>query len=190
VIDRLARAYVRVLDVPRTVLAVVVCMAVVAGYYSTRFSFDASSDTLVVQGDPDLAEYLRVSERFGGDEFLLLIFRPAEGDALAPANVDTLERLQADLEAVDGVAGVFSILDAPLLESPPVPLAELADGFRTLASEGIDHDLARRELTGSPLFGELLITDDAAASGLRIDLGLGDEMLAVDRERATLREQK
>ena len=168
-------------------LAVLGLTLAAAGYFATQFSFDASSDTLVVQGDPDLATYLRVSEQFGGDEFLLMTFEPAEGDALAPANLDTLARLEADLETVDGVAGVFSILDVPLLESPPVPLGELAEGFKTLTAEGVDLDLARRELTTSPLFRDLLITRDGSASALRIDLALDGELLQVDRERAALR---
>ncbi|MEQ8857213.1 MAG: MMPL family transporter [Pseudomonadales bacterium] len=168
-------------------LGALAVLLLVAGYYATQFSFDASSDTLVVRGDPELATYLRVSEQFGGDEFLLMTFRPDQGGALAPENLDTLARLSEDLMTVDGVAGVFSILDVPLLESPPLPIAELADGFRTLQSPGVDRDLARRELTGSPLFSELLITDDAETSALRIGLALDGDLLRVDRERAALR---
>ena len=166
-------------------------LAAVAGYYATQFTFDASSDTLVVQGDPDLATYLRVSERFGGDEFLLMTFQPAEGDALAPENLDILARLKAELEALDGVAGVFSILDAPLLQSPPVPIAELGEGgFRTLRSPDVSREMARRELTESPLLRDLLITDDSDTSAMRIDLALDGGLIEVDSERAELRNRQ
>lgn len=166
-------------------------LLLLAGAYATRFSFDASSDTLVVKGDPELATYLRVAETFGGDEFLLMTFRPATGDALAPDNLHVLAELQGELEALPGVAGVFSLLDAPLLQSPPMPLAELADGFRSLRQpERVQLDLARSELTGSPLFRELLVTADGSASALRIDLGLDGELERVDSERAALRVQQ
>ncbi|MFW6092744.1 MAG: MMPL family transporter [Pseudomonadota bacterium] len=158
-----------------------------AGYYATGFSFDASSDTLVVRGDPDLATYLRVAETFGGDEFLLLTFTPDEGEALSRDNLDTLAALESDLAEVEGVSDVFSVLDAPLLQSPPVPLGELADGYRTLASPGVDLALAERELTRSPMFRNLLITEDGATTALRIDLALDSELAQVDRERAALR---
>lgn len=190
ILDRLAAAYLRLLDSPRTLLLVLGAVVALAGYYATHFSFDASSDTLVVQGDPDLATYLEVSERFGGDEFLLMTFEPDEGDALAPRNLATLAELQRDLEAVDGVSGVFSILDAPLLQSPPVPVTELDEGFNTLRDEDVDLSLAREELTRSPFFRDLLITDDAATSALRIDLVLEGELLAVDRERAALKNRR
>jgi len=173
------------------VLVLLALLMLVAGFYATRFSFDASSDTLVVQGDPELATYLRVSEQFGGDEFLLMTFRPDEADALTPENLDTLGRLEADLEALDGVSDVFSILDAPLLQSPPVSLGELSAGeYRTLGSPDVNRQMARDELTASPLFRNLLITDDAETSALRIGLALDGELLAVDRERAALRNRQ
>lgn len=186
-VDTLAQRYLRLLDYPRVLLAVLACAMLAAGYFATKFSFDASSDTLVVQGDPELAAYLDVAERFGSDEFLLMTFEPDQGDALTPDNLEVLGRLERDLEAIDGVADVFSILDAPLLESPRVPVAELAEGFNTLRSPSADLELAREELTTSPLFRNLLITENANTSALRIELDLGGELTAVDRERAALR---
>lgn len=183
----MAEGYLGLLDRPRLLLAALSVALVVAGFYAARFEFDASSDTLVVKGDPDLATYLQVSERFGGDEFLLMTFQPDQGDALSPENLKTLGELEDDLEELDGVKDVFSILDAPLLQSPPLPIAELAEGYHTLRSPGTDLALAREELTHSPLFGNLLITPDAGASAMRIDLDLGGALTAVDRERAELR---
>ena len=49
------------------------------GYFSKDFRLDASSDTLLIEGDPDL-EYLReVTERYGSKEFLVLTYSPNEG---------------------------------------------------------------------------------------------------------------
>jgi len=160
-----------------------------SGYYATHFSFDASSDTLVVEGDPDLAAYLKVSETFGGDEFLVLTFTPSQGDALEAGNLQTLRQLQTEIEAIDGVASVFSVLDVPLLQSPPMPLTELAEGFHTLESPDVDLELARKELRSSPLFRELLITLDGKTTAMRIDISLDRALLVVDEERARLKAQ-
>ncbi len=181
--------YLRALNYPRTLLTLVALLLVVAGACGTRFSFDASSDTLVVEGDPDLATYLRIAETFGGDEFLLLTFTPRDGDALDPANLATLRALQQEIAALEGVGSVFSILDAPLLKSPPVPLAELARGFRTLESADVDRPSAREELKESPVFGGLLITADARTTAMRVDISLDRELLVLDEERARLRSQ-
>ena len=180
-------AYLRLLDFPRLLLGFLAVCACVAGYYAAQFSFDASSDTLVVRGDPDLATYLRVSEQFGSDEFLLMTFSADGGDALAGENLEILAQLQADVASLEGVSGTFSILDVPLLQSPPKPIAELADGFLTLRSAGVDVELARQELTSSALFRDLLITADADTSAMRVDLALDGQLLAVDSQRAALR---
>ena len=151
--EQIVAAYVRLLDYPRSLLAVMAGLLTVAVFYGSGFSFDASSDTLVVEGDPDLATYLEVSATFGGDDFLLLTFTPHEGDIFDPDNLATLDMLAARLAAVPGVRDVFSILDAPLLKSPPVPLTELAAGFRTLRSADVDLDLAAAELADFVLGG-------------------------------------
>ena len=186
--SRVAGWYAALLDRPRLLLTFIVAICVLAGYYSTRFSFDASSETLVVDGDPDLAAYRLVAERFGGDEFLLLTFEPRSGDALAPANLKYLRNIVDDVKQVPGVRGVFSVLDAPLLKSPRVPLDELADGYLTLESPGADAALAFEELSSSPLFKELLISRDGRASAMRIDLEPNRRLTEVTEERERLRQ--
>jgi predicted RND superfamily exporter protein len=176
----------RVLDFPRVCLGVIALLALVAGYYTTRFSFDASSDTLVVEGDPDLAAYIDVSSTFKGDAFLVLTFTPAEGEALAEDNLDTLSQLTRRLANVPGVEGTFSVLDVPLLESPPMPLGELAEGFKTLTHPDVDRALAKEELRTSPLFRELLITADGNTTAIRIDLVPDSVLLQVEARRAEL----
>jgi predicted RND superfamily exporter protein len=179
--------YLRALDFPRVCLAVIALFAVIAGVYTQRFSFDASSDTLVVDGDPDLAAYIDVAATFKGDDFLVLTFAPYEGEALSTENLATLRMLVARLAEIDNVAGIFSVLDVPLLKSPPVPLAELAEGFKTLDHPEVDLQLAREELSGSPLFRELLITADARTTAIRIDIEPDLELLDVEARRAALK---
>ncbi len=155
---------------PRAVLLVGALLAVLAALYSTRFSFDASAETLVVEGDANFAAYERITETFTGDDFLLITFAPHDGVLLSDANIERFERLRARIAATDGVASVFSLLDVPLLKSPPVPLTELAAGMKTLRSEGVDRELAIKELRDSPLFRELLISADGGSGAMRANM--------------------
>jgi predicted RND superfamily exporter protein len=179
--------YLRALDFPRICLAVIALVAVIAGVYMQRFSFDASSDTLVVEGDPDLAAYLDVSATFKGDDFLVLTFSPLEGEALSQNNLDILRALVERLRQIEHVAGTFSVLDVPLLRSPPVPLAELAEGFKTLDHPEVDLALAKDELRNSPLFKELLITSDGRTTAIRIDIEPDEALVDVEYRRAELK---
>ena len=183
------QGYVSLLNHPKWLLFVVAGLLVVGGFFATRFSFDASSETLVVEGDPDLAAYERVSETFGGDAFLLLTFAPHDGDPLSAANLERLWQLQNRVLAIDGVMSVFSLLDAPLLSSPPIPLEQLADGFRTLRSPDVDKALAANELRTSPLFRELLISNDGNTTAMRIDIAPDVALNDLEARRATLRNQ-
>ena len=168
--QHIEQAYVRLLNRPGWLIVGLTGALLLAAGYASRFSFDASADTLVVQDDPDLALYREISAVFGGDDFLLVTFTPHEGPLLSMANVRLLAELQDRLGAIEGVTSVFSVLDAPLLKSPPVPLDELAEGFRTLLSPDTDRALAVEELSGSPFFRELLISADGRTAALRVEL--------------------
>ena len=68
--------------------------------------------------------------------------------------------MQKDLEALDGVSKVVSILDVPLLNSPAIRLDQLAESVRTLRTADVDKTLAQRELSESTLYRELLLSAD------------------------------
>ena len=168
--EALQRGYLAMLGHPGRMLVGLTGVLLLAAGFAARFSFDASADTLVVEDDPDLLLYRDISAVFGGDDFLLVTFTPHAGELLAAANLDALERLQRRLGEIEGVTSVFSVLDAPLLQSPPIAIDELADGFRTLRSPDADLALAAEELASSPFFRELLISADGRSAALRIDI--------------------
>ena len=155
---------------PRLVLALCVIFIIAASTQLGAFKFDASSDTLVVEGDPDLVQFEHVVETFGGEDFLFLTFAPTKGDPFSGEALKQLQELTSGLSTIDGVSGVFSILDAPLLKSPPVEITSLLDGFPTLTSAGTDVDLARDELANSPFFRELLVSRNGEATAIKIDI--------------------
>ncbi len=174
-----------------TLLALLLGLAIL-GF--PRFSFDASADTLVVEGDPALAYYREISQRFGGDEFLILTFRPqAAADQepwqalFARPALDQIAALEDALLQVPGVASVFSLLDAPLLDYPGQSLADLVDEIRTLRSPDADLAAAYAELTSSPVFADLLVSRDGATTALRIDLAPDPKLEALYDRRSELR---
>ncbi|MFK7914555.1 MAG: RND family transporter, partial [Pseudomonadales bacterium] len=120
--------------------------------------------------DPDLLAYERIAETFSGDDFLLLTFEPANGNPFTTENLATLDALTEALGAIEGVANTFSALDLPLLKSPPVALSELSAGFKTLRDSGVPLELAKDELTSSPLFSQLLISKDGHSTAIQINL--------------------
>jgi predicted RND superfamily exporter protein len=158
-----------VIERPWLTIALLLALALGAAWGARDFRLDASSDSLVVETDPDLAKFRRMNERFGTSEFLVVTYEP-EGDLLSEDALDTIARLRDALATVEGVSSVLSVLDVPLLRSPPAPLSELAENVRTLQSPGVDLALAREELTTSPLYSNLIVSPDAQATALQVNL--------------------
>ncbi|MEE9350847.1 MAG: MMPL family transporter [Thiotrichaceae bacterium] len=177
--------YQRVLKRPSGVLAIIALAVLVAAYHARNFTFDASSDTLVAENDPALTYYQDVRERFtqGGEGFLFMTYTPKLGELVSEEHLSRIAAMQKELETIPGVASVYSILDAPLLKSPKILLNDLKDGYKTLKSPSIDFALAKKELSTSPIFKDLIISTDGRTTALRIGLGLDTELEQLRKKR-------
>ena len=54
-----------ILKNPKSVFVVLLIILLSFGYYSKNFKLDASSETLLIDGDPDLKYLQEVSKRYG-----------------------------------------------------------------------------------------------------------------------------
>ena len=65
-----------ILKNPKSIFIILLITLISFGYHSKDFRLDASSETLLIDGDPDLAYLKEVSERYGSREFLILTYTP------------------------------------------------------------------------------------------------------------------
>ncbi|MCL6504084.1 MAG: MMPL family transporter [Pirellulales bacterium] len=112
-------------------LGLVVCGG--CWYVGSNLTFDRSIENMFAADDPLLAPFKKLRRTFGGSELVLAAYTDAE--LLTSAGLERLERLTADLAAVPGVAGAFSLTqNSPLgklaLASPlRQRLLELSRGY-------------------------------------------------------------
>ena len=188
---RVERFYALILRKPAWVL---LCYALVIGValiQLPKLRLDASSDSLLLQGDPDLAYFRESAEKYAGDEFLILTWEPGV-PLLSPDSLEPLAAMVDELEQLPGVAGVTTVLDVPLLESPPLSLTALAraDSIATLRDPEVDRELALKELTTSPIYRNLLVSESGDLTAVQVSLK-GDELAeALLDEREALRAQE
>ena len=168
--NRLRQVFKSYFEHPYILLIFVVIAVVLTAGNLKHFSYDASSETLIANDDKELAYYRNFSENFSNESFLFLTYQPNDGNIFARDSIERLSTLQTELEAISGVSDVTSILDIPLLKSPPVELTKIATNYRTLRSPDVDFVLAKQELSSSPLFKELLISADGQATAMRVSL--------------------
>lgn len=167
-----------VLGHPRTVGALLLLLFGLAAWWIPSFQLDASADSLVLEHDEDLLYARRMTERYGSDEFVFVTFTP-QGDLLAQESLDELRRLRDELDSLERVDSVTSLLDVPLLRNPPVPLSEVTGNLKELDDPDIDIELAREELATSPLYSELIVSEDLRTTAMQVTF-------ATDAEHAKL----
>jgi len=128
-------------------LTIICLLAVISflGYNATNFEFDASAETLVIENDKDLRYSRLIDSRYGLQDYLLITYTPKD-DLFSKKVLANLTRLRDELKQLESVSSVISILDVPLLESPPVPIKDLASNIQTLESPTVDIKLAKKEL--------------------------------------------
>jgi predicted RND superfamily exporter protein len=137
------------------------------GYKAKDFKLDASAETLILETDIDFKYARLIKSRYGSHDYLLMTYTP-KNELFSDNTLVKLKRLRDELRQLQRVSAVVSILEAPLLESPPMPVKKLATGFQTLNSLTVDRDLARIEFKNSALYRNLLVSPDLKTTALQI----------------------
>jgi len=158
-----------ILTYPKTILLLLLLCFAALGYQARYLEIDASAETLLLEDDKDLAFTRKVNQRYGNQDFLVLTFTP-KAELLADSTLKTLKQLSNELQALDRVDSVLTILNVPLLESPPKPVKELLENVPTLSSPGIDKELAKKEFLNSPIYRDNLVSPDFKTTALLVNL--------------------
>jgi predicted RND superfamily exporter protein len=154
-----------VLKNPKSIFVLLLIALLSFGYFSKDFRLDASSDTLLIEGDPDL-EYLKeINERYGSKEFLILTYTPNEG-MVTESSINNLLSLKYKIQSLEWVHSVITLLDIPLLNNSESPLQERLESFKTLKDENVDTERGFKEILNSPVFRNFVISEDGKTSGV------------------------
>jgi len=162
-----------VLKNPKSIFLLLIITLLSFGYFTKDFRLDASSETLLIEGDPDL-EYLReVTKRYGSKEFLILTYSPNE-EMMSESSINNLLSLKYKIQSLDWVHNVVTLLDIPLLNNSEAPLQERLESFKTLKDKDIDKERGFKEILNSPVFRNFVISEDGNTSGIIVYLKKDD----------------
>ena len=145
-----------VLGKPVATLLLVFLITAFFGWFVPAIKIDISADSLVLENDEDLRYYHSIRARYGSDDYLILTYTP-RGRLFEKETLDDLRKLRDSLNSIERVESVISILDVPLVHSPPMSLEELEQRVRKLADPDTNLALAERELRESPLYRNRLM---------------------------------
>ena len=150
-----------------------------------KFQLDASSDTLLLDNDPDLKTYRENSRKYGSSDFLVIAFTPNE-EIFTSETVSLLKNLVEDLKNVNGIKNVLSLFDVPLLKYSEQSISELAENVVTLSTENVDLTKAKYEFETNEVYRGLLISEDLKTIAFQMSLEPNKEYQKLISERYDL----
>ncbi len=158
-----------ILKNPKSILIILLTALFTFGYYSKDFKLDASSETLLIEGDPDLKYLEEITKRYGSKEFLILTYTPNEA-MISDVSINNLLSLKYKIQSLNWVHSVITLLDIPLLNNSDAPLQERLENFKTLKDEDIDKERGFNEILSSPVFRNFVISEDGKTSGIIVNM--------------------
>ena len=154
-----------------------------------RFQLDASSDTLLLDNDPDLKIYRENSRKYGSSDFLVIAFTPNK-DIFTNETISLIENLVGKLKEVDGISNVLSLFDVPLLSYSEQSINELAENVVTLSTDDVDLTKAKYEFETNEVYRGLLISKDLKTIALQMTLKPNESYQKLISKRYELLDQK
>ena len=158
-----------VLKKPKAVFFLLIIALLSFSYFSKDFRLDASSDTLLIEGDPDLKYLQEVNEKYGSKDFLILTFTPNK-PMNSESSINNLLSLKYKIQSLDWVHSVITILDIPLLNNSNANLAERLKNFTTLKDKDVDIERGFDEILNSPVYRNFVISEDGSTSGIIVNI--------------------
>jgi predicted RND superfamily exporter protein len=135
-----------------------------------NFKLDASADTLILEDDKDLNLFREINDRYESNEFLILTVTDKHKDIFANETLDYINSLVIEIENFVDVQSVTAITNIPLVSSSKKPLTELINDIPNIFSKDIDPELAQQEILTSPIYKDLVISEDAKTTAMQITL--------------------
>ena len=160
--------YNKVLNYPYLLIILFLTLLSYSVYQSKNFELDASADTLLIENDPDLIFLRELNKKYKSEEFFIITYSPI--NLTVKDGIKELNKLVIDINNFKWVSKTISIINAPLLQSTNEPLVDRIKNLKFITNEEIDLDTAINELKNSPVYKNLIISEDTKTFGIVVYL--------------------
>ncbi len=158
------KTYNNFLKYPLIIILFFSSLVIASIYQSKNFELDASADTLLIENDPDLIYLRQINKKYKSEEFFIITYSPK--NLTKKDTVKELKNLVTEINNFDWISKTVSIINAPLLQSTNEPLIERIKNLKYITNNDVDIDVAINELTSSPVYKNLIISEDAKTFGI------------------------
>ena len=180
----LKKIYTNLLKYPLSIISIFFLIFLGSIYQSKNFELDASSDTLLIENDPDLVYLRELNKRYKSEDFFIITFSPKNSNI--EISISELQKLVNDINSFKWVSKTISIINAPLLQSTNEPLIDRIKNLKYITNKEVKIDKALQELTSSPVYKNLIISEDAKTFGIVVYLKDNKPYLNAIEEKSNL----
>src|SRR6056300_891615 len=180
--------YNKVLNYPYLLIILFLTLLSYSVYQSKNFELDASADTLLIENDPDLIFLRELNKKYKSEEFFIITYSPI--NLSVKDGIKELNKLVIDINNFKWVSKTISIINAPLLQSTNEPLIDRIKNLKYITNKEVKIDKALQELTSSPVYKNLIISEDAKTFGIVVYLKDNKPYLNAVEEKSNLLNSK
>lgn len=163
----LKQFYKSLLKYPKQFLVALGVVTLFFGFHALKLQIDASSETLFLEDDKDLAFYREIQTNFNSPDMLVVTFTP-KSDMLSQNSLNTIKNISKDIEKLGLTQSVTSILNVPLLQNTKGENS--LDNIKTLNDPDANKELAKKEFLTSGLYKQNLVSKDFKTSAIVINM--------------------
>ena len=115
-----------------------------------------------------------------------MTFTPHGGEIFDKDNLNLLKNLKNQLSEIEGVDSVVTLIDVPLVKSSDLTFTEMISDVPTIFSENVDIEKAKEEILNSPIYKNLIISEDAQTTALQINIKSNSDLNELITKRTEL----
>lgn len=157
----------KLIKIPKVMLTFSILIMLAALWPASQLTIDASTDSLLLDNDPDLNFYRTIHNQYGTDEYILVVIESNQ-DIFEKETTENIEEIRQRLESIKTVSTVTSVTNIPLVYQRITGPSQWS--FPTLLTKNINLTEAKNELTTSPLYADNLIDSTLTKIAFIVDL--------------------
>ena len=165
---KLNSIYLHLLKYPKLLLLSVLIVVGFLSLFTLKVEIDASSETLLLKDDKDLAFSRAVNRVYATSDYLVVTYTP-KAPLLSEQTIKHLSLISEKLLEIDDIESITSILNVPLLHDPSKSIKDILKDIPTLKSTK-DKSLVKNEFLTSALYKNHLVSSDFKTTALLLNL--------------------
>ncbi len=159
-----------------------ILLIIISIFFSFNIKLDASSDTLILKNDKTFEYYEYYNNIFPSRNFLILAIKSSE--IIDQKYLQNIFEINQKIKNLKNVESTFTIIDAPILLSNNISLADLKNSeMDTIINSKIDNKIILDEFSNSPIFKDQLVNKDKNLSSIIIYINTNNDLVKLKNQK-------